>query len=339
MDFYDTTGQRNPSYDRRQVRREAKAKAFAAMREHKGKIFLATLAATLPSLLVTALAQWQSVQDAIAAYGSMQESTLVTATSSSNPMITLLIDLLTIFALMPLSIGLYHLFTVLLRREGEPSVNLIFSRFQSGSRYWLSVKLAVLVTVYSIFWSIPVTAVCIAPFLIAARGSAAGGLVWVIGGVILSFFMLLFYMAKLQSYEASYLISLDYEERRARELFFAARVLYNGHLFELMVFLLSFIGWYIAPVAVLIGLGVLAGLTLASSATLTVAMIILFAVAAIVVLIYCMLIGAYQNMAFICLTNELRVRSGDPTAMTPEQQQAYIKWQEEQGQQEQQDSE
>jgi hypothetical protein len=335
MDFYEATGR--GSYDRREMRRQAKAKAFAALREHKGKVFLGALVATLPAIFVTILTQWQSIQETMLTYGSMQEQTLMTAASSSSPLATVLIELLQIFALMPLSIGLYHLFTALLRKEPDTSVNLIFSRFQSGRRYWTSVKLAIMVTIYSIFWSIPVTAICIAPFLVVVRNGTmhmAAGMVCLIAGCILVFFMLLFYMAKVQTYTASYLISLDYEERRARELFFAARVLYQGHIFEMMVFLLSFIGWYIAPVVVLSALMVMIGMTMVTSASLTVAMIVLAAVVGIVVMLYCIWISAYQSMAFICLTTQLRVRSGDTTAMTPEEKEAYLRWRaQQQGQQ------
>lgn len=330
MDFNTNVEQNNefPPYDRKRIRRAAKNKAFSVLKEHRGLVFLTTLVALLPSILVDAiiaLIEWQSMKETLASLGSLQQNTLMTTTSFGGSGSIILLDLLIVFALIPLNIGLYHVFTVLLRGKEVPSVNLIFSRFQSGKRYGLSVKLSILLAIYSVFWKIIVATICIAPFMVVIRHSGllgnAGSLVLILLGYILMFFMVLFYKAKISTYESSFLLSLDYEENRARELFFGARVLFSGHLFELMVFFLSFIGWYLAPTVVIAGLGSLAYLSgVGTSATLPLAMAILIAVVVIILIVYCLFIQAYQSMAFVSLTEELRARSGDASAISLDRQ-------------------
>ncbi len=304
-------------YDRAAVRKLAKKKAFATVRKKFGWILLATLLACLPGLLLSGVSSWQTMQETVAMVQDPAGYVMDTMTQSGgNAGYNFLTFWISIFVLLPISMGLYHYYMNTARgREG--SVGLIFSRFQSGKRYGGALKIGILVMVFTFLWSLVVGVAVGIPLGITMVITGPAQIVLLVISLVIAVAALLLYTAKILSYEAAYMFGVDYENIGAMKIMRATQRLFQGHYKDLLVFLLSFIGWYIFPALCGVAFGlVFTSVMIFHSLLLTGWMLAVGIVLGVVLLVYSLFVQAYQSIAFINLVDNMRLLIGDSGWLT-----------------------
>lgn len=301
----------NQSYEPSMARKQSKRKAFATVKSNFKLLFFATLLASIPSIIVSGYSIFDTFNQYNNLFAHMGDLSMGAKPSGGA---SLIIVLISIFAIAPLSIGLYHLYMTVARGREQGSISMIFSRFHSGKRYWSSVIITLLILLFSFLWVLPVVAVVMIPMIIAVvvgMNTAAGIVIYIIG-MVLYIIALFIYGAKVMTYEAAYFMLIDYEDISASSALKAAVQLYKGHIKEVLVFLLSFIGWYIVPMLVIGGISaVMVVSVLLENFAMTMGMSIGLVVVFVLTIIYMFFVGAYQSISFINLTDNLRERIGD----------------------------
>lgn len=292
-----------------ELRRQFKRQARESMKGHFPAILGATLLVEIPMLLIMAayilfvvhsLGGWESI------YQDIQNVSYVSMQQASDQG-TSLYMLAVILVGSPLSLGL-EIFFVAMARRRNTSPAAVFSCFESIRRWWASIKLTLFIFVRCIGWIL---------LYVAIASAATGAAVFVgydsseavfVGSLAVAFVCVLLVAlllgVKMYRYNAAYVMQADHPTDSVwAQTGFCAEI-FRHHNWELFVFLLSFIGWYVllgiitaVAISLVFAFGFIAGAV----------SILILIVAFVVILLLGVYISAYQNIAFVNYVDALMV--------------------------------
>lgn len=148
----------------------------------------------------------------------------------------------------PLQYGLMRFF-VSLRRGGEPGVGTLFQPFTSLQTLWTGIKMAFCLFFRSLLWTVGPTVLYMFALMavtinaiLTRQGPPAGMMVGI--GVLYGLVMLLINV-KLLTYQAGWVIMNDHPDCGVWDATAQAGHTFRGRFGSLLLFVLSFIGWYV----------------------------------------------------------------------------------------------
>lgn len=295
-----------------EIRKQVKARSKEQVTEHLGRCIGVNVLFTLPLFLIMII--WMFIVFAplirLSVMGAAPSPAQVSGALVNLYSSYFLLIALMFFVAGPLTYGMQKFYIALSRGE-EPGVSILFRPFTSLRSYWTGVKMSACLALRGWLWMLAPTVIYTIVVIAASiseamrqsqmygrgygfdtTGGAGAGAVMLVA-TILFIIAVLILSVKVGTYMAGY--ALVHEDER-RGVWAATREgsrAFKGNLFQLFVFYLSFIGWYLLFFAlyfVCALLGTLGGSPL------------IFALAMIALLCICLVlgtfIGAYTTTSF-----------------------------------------
>lgn len=212
-----------------------KAQAKAAIHKQFWPSMLASLICIVPITLAGFCYSFEVDE-------TMQLSQIISKLTTSF-IISLLLE---IFIVSPIIMGAFIYFSKNMKHANgaeKPSFFELFTAFESAEKYFVTVKTALFISIYAILWCL----------LLSVVMTITLSLIYVhIGFSIIAFVVTIplsiFISAKLSCYYGAYVLLAENPEMGALSAVKQSARLFKGHLWELFVFELSFIGWGILSV-------------------------------------------------------------------------------------------
>lgn len=170
---------------------------------------------------------------------------------SSSYILSLVMGVLAFLVMAPLSFGQTDWFMQLMSGTRQ-DVSYVFNWLGDGKKYLRSLMATFLVNLKSFLWMLPFTIISLASSLLFAV-LLIGSADHLLGLYVVMFLLLLIFLIVgavlmtifLQRYLLVPYLSIRFPEMRMREVFRRSITMMNGHKGESLVFVLSFIGWYL----------------------------------------------------------------------------------------------
>ena len=223
----------------------------------------------------------------------------------------------------PLQYGLMR-FYVSLRRGGEPGTGTLFQAFTSLQELWTGIKMAFCLFFRSLLWTVGPTVLYMFALMavtinaILTRQASPAGLMTGIG-VLYGLVMLLIHV-KLLTYRAGWVVLHDHPDCGVWDATAHAGRAFLGQFGRLLLFVLSFIGWYIllaGITGVCLFLGLLGWRFFGGAMGVAVLAAVLLAVACLYIVLGSF-INAYFTTSFIGVYETLAEPQGEAGPRTPD---------------------
>ncbi|MGE4549458.1 MAG: DUF975 family protein [Intestinibacillus sp.] len=225
----------------------------AIKNEAKGKVLgqfwpamLACAVCRLPSLLIGVLLPLAGVLELAEQIRLLAEDSAVSlpriqalagALWSRMMLVALLITVFDLLLTGPLYMGLRN-YWIKLYRGGIPTLSETVGCFASGAAYGRAFLTNLWIHLRWLGWML----LLLPSVLLLGMLMQAGAFLTVLG-VIAYFVLVIWIWVKVQTYDGAYNFLHDTPEMPPREAVRLAGILFRGRLWELLVFLLSFLGW------------------------------------------------------------------------------------------------
>lgn len=229
-----------------EARREIKGTAKARVCGRFWPAMLACAACTLPKLLsalIFPLAGLDALSGQIAAMVSDAGASMPQVEALYNTfmarfgLVLLLMAVIDLLLTGPLYMGLKR-YLLALYRGGQPELSETMYCFSGGAAYWRSFKANLWVWLYSLLWGL-----LLIPGALVMLVLSMLNILFALLGAAGYIFLAAWVMTKLQTFDGAYNLLCDDPGMQPRQAIRIMPELFRGRLWELFVFIFSFLGW------------------------------------------------------------------------------------------------
>lgn len=247
-----------------ETRKQVKARCKEQVAEHLGRCIGINVLFTLPLILIMVI--WMVIVFA-PLFSLFAMGVTPSPAQSGNIVLNLYSSYFVLAALMffvagPLSYGMQKFYIGLSRGE-TPGVSILFRPFTSLRSYWTGVKMSACLALRGWLWMLAPTVIYTVVMVAAVLSDAvrlsqmygrgygfeapapAGGIPAVLVATILFVFVIIVLSVKIATYMSGYALVAEDERRGVWAATREGSRAFKGHLFQMFVFYLSFIGWYL----------------------------------------------------------------------------------------------
>lgn len=222
-----------------QIRRQFKKKAKDNIRRGFWSAMLAVILVIIPTLLISYIYQIQMDQFTPLLENDSLEITQMYTLLRGVYQILGLYVLADVLILEPLKFGLKHYMVA--RARGEyGSIGLVMCCFASIKKYITAVKLALCIMIRSLGWFV-LLGISISALTVAVSAVPMS----VVIAVPLMIAVVLYVALKIRRYDGAYICMINVPDGSVWRATNACATIFNGYLWELLFFDLSFLLWYL----------------------------------------------------------------------------------------------
>ena len=233
-----------------QMRRQFKRQARENIQRRKWSAMLAVLLVVIPALLLTSIYQIEMGQfTPLLQNDSLEMSKMYTALRGVYKVLGLYL-LASILVLEPLKFGMKHYMVARARGQYE-NVGIVMCCFSSIRKYITAVTIGLSIFVRSIGWYI-LLSIAVGVLLTASIAVPVSAVVCMPLMIVVTIHVAL----KIRRYDGAYICMINVPDGSAWRATGACAAIFDGHLWELFCFDLSFILWYLFGIVTL-GIGML----------------------------------------------------------------------------------